>query len=54
MKTTQTIGVVGAGIMGTGIAQACAVAGFPVVMLDVDDAVSRAAAKRSRTASSVT
>jgi 3-hydroxybutyryl-CoA dehydrogenase len=38
MKTTQTIGVVGAGIMGTGIAQACAVAGFPVVMLDVDDA----------------
>ena len=36
MKTPQTVGVIGAGTMGTGIAQACAVAGFPVVMIDVD------------------
>src|SRR4030095_16784285 len=38
MKTPQTIGVIGAGTMGTGIAQACAVAGLPVVMIDVDGA----------------
>src|SRR4029079_11122508 len=36
MNTTQTIGVIGAGTMGTGIAQVCAVAGLSVVMLDVD------------------
>ncbi len=33
-----TIGVVGAGTMGNGIAQACAVSGIDVVMIDVDDA----------------
>jgi 3-hydroxybutyryl-CoA dehydrogenase len=38
MKTPQTIGVIGAGTMGAGIAQACAVAGLPVVMIDVDGA----------------
>jgi len=31
-------GVIGAGTMGSGIAQACAVAGIDVVMLDIDDA----------------
>jgi 3-hydroxybutyryl-CoA dehydrogenase len=31
----QKIGVVGAGTMGSGIAQACAVAGIPVVMTDI-------------------
>ena len=36
MKTPQTIGVIGAGTMGAGIAQACVVAGLPVVMIDVD------------------
>ena len=36
MRTPQTIGVFGAGTMGTGIAQACAVAGLPVVMIDVN------------------
>jgi predicted homoserine dehydrogenase-like protein len=36
MKTPQTIGVIGAGIMGAGIAQACLVAGLSVVMIDVD------------------
>ena len=33
-----TIGVVGAGTMGNGIAQACAVKGLAVVMVDINDA----------------
>lgn len=33
-----TIGVVGAGTMGNGIAQACAVKGLSVVMVDINDA----------------
>jgi 3-hydroxybutyryl-CoA dehydrogenase len=32
----KTVGVVGAGTMGNGIAQVCAAAGFPVVMQDID------------------
>jgi 3-hydroxybutyryl-CoA dehydrogenase len=32
------IGVIGAGTMGSGIAQACAVVGLPVTMIDIDDA----------------
>jgi 3-hydroxybutyryl-CoA dehydrogenase len=38
MKTPHTIGVIGAGTMGAGIAQGCVVAGLPVVMIDVDEA----------------
>ena len=34
----KQIGVVGAGTMGNGIAQACAVAGIPVVMTDIAQA----------------
>ncbi|HQC98537.1 MAG TPA: 3-hydroxybutyryl-CoA dehydrogenase [Aquabacterium sp.] len=34
----QTIGVIGAGTMGNGIAQACAVSGLSVVMVDIDEA----------------
>jgi len=34
----QTIGIIGAGTMGHGIAQACAVSGLQVVMVDIDDA----------------
>jgi 3-hydroxybutyryl-CoA dehydrogenase len=34
----QKVGVIGAGLMGNGIAQACAVAGLQVVMVDVNDA----------------
>ena len=34
----QTVGIIGAGTMGNGIAQTCAVAGFSVVMVDISDA----------------
>ncbi|MBP7943746.1 MAG: 3-hydroxybutyryl-CoA dehydrogenase, partial [Polynucleobacter sp.] len=34
----QSIGVIGAGTMGNGIAQVCAVAGLDVVMVDISDA----------------
>jgi 3-hydroxybutyryl-CoA dehydrogenase len=34
----KTVGIVGAGTMGNGIAQACAVAGLDVVMVDISDA----------------
>ena len=36
MKSLQTIGVIGAGTMGTGIAQVCTLAGLSISMLDVD------------------
>jgi 3-hydroxybutyryl-CoA dehydrogenase len=35
MTTLQRVGIVGAGTMGNGIAQACAVAGLDCVMIDV-------------------
>jgi 3-hydroxybutyryl-CoA dehydrogenase len=38
MSQIQSVGVIGAGTMGSGIAQACAVAGLDVVMIDVSDA----------------
>ena len=34
----QTVGIIGAGTMGNGIAQACAVAGVNAVMVDISDA----------------
>lgn len=34
----QTVGIVGAGTMGSGIAQACAVKGIQVVMIDISQA----------------
>ncbi len=37
MTSLQTIGVIGAGTMGSGIAQVCALAGLPVVMVDIDE-----------------
>ena len=37
MNHPQAIGVIGAGTMGNGIAQVCALAGLSVVMLDVDE-----------------
>lgn len=36
--TIQTIGIIGAGTMGNGIAQACAVVGLNAVMVDISDA----------------
>ena len=33
-----TVGIIGAGTMGNGIAQACAVSGVQVVMVDISDA----------------
>ena len=38
MTTIQTIGIIGAGTMGNGIAQACAVSGIRVVMVDINEA----------------
>jgi len=38
MSTITKIGVIGAGTMGNGIAQACAVSGLDVVMVDVAEA----------------
>lgn len=41
----ETVGIIGAGTMGNGIAQVCAAAGLPVVMADISDAaVSRGVA----------
>jgi 3-hydroxybutyryl-CoA dehydrogenase len=36
--TIKTVGIIGAGTMGNGIAQACAVVGINAVMLDISDA----------------
>lgn len=42
MDTIQHVGVIGAGTMGNGIAQVCAVAGLQVSMVDIsDEAVQR-------------
>ena len=41
----ETVGIIGAGTMGNGIAQICAAAGLQVVMVDISDAaVSRGVA----------
>jgi len=37
----ETVGIIGAGTMGNGIAQVCAAAGMPVVMVDISDAAVR-------------
>ncbi len=39
--TITTVGIIGAGTMGNGIAQACAVSGIDVVMVDISDAAVR-------------
>jgi 3-hydroxybutyryl-CoA dehydrogenase len=49
MPVIRTVGVIGAGQMGNGIAHVCALAGFPVVLLDVkQDALDRAMAVMGR------
>ena len=45
---TRRIGVVGAGNMGSGIAQKTAAEGFDVVLVDVDRAAVEAALEASR------
>jgi len=39
MKNIRSVGVVGGGLMGSGIAQVCAAAGFPTVVREVSDAL---------------
>jgi 3-hydroxybutyryl-CoA dehydrogenase len=51
MTSTQTIGVIGAGTMGTGIAQVCVVAGLSVVIIDIDE--DRVARGRNAVASAL-
>ena len=51
MSTPQAVAVIGAGTMGSGIAQVCALAGLPVVMLDIDE--NRVAKGRDAIASSL-
>jgi 3-hydroxybutyryl-CoA dehydrogenase len=46
MSEIESVAVVGAGFMGTGIAEAAAVAGLPVIVRDVDDAALGRARKR--------
>ncbi len=46
MSEIESIAVVGAGFMGTGIAETAAVAGIPVIVRDVDDASLGRAAER--------
>ncbi len=38
MSDIRTVGIIGAGTMGNGIAQACAVSGLKVVMVDIQEA----------------
>ncbi len=38
MSSIKTVGIVGAGTMGNGIAQACAVSGIRAVMVDISEA----------------
>jgi 3-hydroxybutyryl-CoA dehydrogenase len=38
IMSINTVGIIGAGTMGNGIAQACAVSGIKVVMVDISDA----------------
>jgi len=46
MSEIESVAVVGAGFMGTGIAEAVAVAGIPVIVRDVDDAALGRAGER--------
>jgi 3-hydroxybutyryl-CoA dehydrogenase len=42
----RSVAVIGSGIMGQGIAQACAVAGFNIVLFDLDIALASTAVKQ--------
>jgi 3-hydroxybutyryl-CoA dehydrogenase len=49
MSEIESVAVVGAGFMGTGIAEAAAVAGIPVIIRDIDDASLARARERIET-----
>jgi 3-hydroxybutyryl-CoA dehydrogenase len=49
----ETVGIIGAGTMGNGIAQICAAAGLQVVMVDISDAAVSRAWRPSAAASTV-
>ncbi|MBV9804860.1 MAG: 3-hydroxybutyryl-CoA dehydrogenase [Solirubrobacterales bacterium] len=49
MSEIESVAVVGAGFMGTGIAEAVAVAGMPVIVRDVDEAAMGRAGERIET-----
>ena len=46
MSVIQRVGVVGAGLMGSGIAEVCARAGLDVVVREIDDGAAKAGATR--------
>ena len=46
IKTIETIGIIGAGQMGHGIAHVCALAGIETLLLDIDPARLEAALKK--------
>ncbi|BFU94289.1 MAG: putative 3-hydroxybutyryl-CoA dehydrogenase [Nitrospira sp.] len=48
LDDVKTIGIVGAGQMGRGIAQVCATAGYPVLLVDVDESSLTAAVVKIR------
>jgi 3-hydroxyacyl-CoA dehydrogenase len=37
MMSTQAVAIIGAATTGTGIAQTCVAARFPIVMIDIDE-----------------
>ncbi len=49
MLEIESVAIVGAGFMGTGIAETIAVAGIPVIVRDVDDAALGRAGERIET-----
>ena len=42
-KSIKNIAIVGAGVMGQGIAQVCATAGYPVLLYDIQPELTRSA-----------
>ena len=43
IKSIKNIAIVGAGVMGQGIAQVCATAGYPVMLYDIQPELTRSA-----------
>ena len=46
VRTVNTVGIVGSGIMGAGIAQAAAYAGFKVLLYDIHEEILDRGVKR--------